>query len=323
MSEVRRGRPRIFVDIERVKQMADAGQTRAEIAQQLGVHYQTLCRTIRENGVKVQYGGEVYETQRASTSARAAGMAAMYKSGKTLQDIGTLFGITRERVRQLISRHTEVTSSDGGRSIQIDRNRRDAASRKEAKYLAKYGATPSQMSAIRAIARKMMEDGATWYMTPTGAFNQQRSSARARGIEWSMTFWEWWTIWSESGKWCERGRGGDNYVMCRFADQGAYEVGNVYVATLRHNSTFQINNPRRRDHPRHAEWIQSLSKAKRTRTYKQRDIPRGVTAHRNRFVAQITVNRKTKYLGCFKTPEEASDAYEKALAAISYQEAAE
>jgi len=36
---------------------------------------------------------------------------------------------------------------------------------------------------------------------------------------------------------------------------------------------------------------------------------KGVYKHRNRYVAQITVQRKKKYLGCFKTPKEAHAAY--------------
>ncbi len=43
-----------------------------------------------------------------------------------------------------------------------------------------------------------------------------------------------------------------------------------------------------------------------------RDLPRGVTRAKeaNRFLAQITANGKHEYLGCFKTPDEASAAYQ-------------
>lgn len=39
---------------------------------------------------------------------------------------------------------------------------------------------------------------------------------------------------------------------------------------------------------------------------------RGVTFYANRYIAQITINGKNTYLGCFKTPEEASSVYEEA-----------
>lgn len=35
----------------------------------------------------------------------------------------------------------------------------------------------------------------------------------------------------------------------------------------------------------------------------------GVTAYGDRFIAQITINSKQKYIGIFSTPEEAHDAY--------------
>jgi hypothetical protein len=323
MTGIKRGRPRKEFDLTRLMELVDAGHTRAEIAQAFDVSYQTLARVVRENGIDVSYGGDNYARLVASTSSRATDMAAMYKGGKTLQEIGDLYGVTRERVRQLISKHTPVTAADGGQSVLTRRARATASVRKEQKYLAKYGATPAQMAEVRSIAREMIGRGASFYVTPTGAFNQQRSSARARGIEWEMTFWQWWTAWRESGKWEERGRSGDSYVMCRFRDQGAYAVGNVYIATLRHNSTLQLNNPSRRSHPKHGEWRANVALAPRPRTYKQRDLPRGVTSLRDRYMAQIGVNGKTKYLGCFKTPDEASRAYESALASLTFQEAAE
>ena len=39
----------------------------------------------------------------------------------------------------------------------------------------------------------------------------------------------------------------------------------------------------------------------------------GVSLHREKWQAQITINKKIKYLGCFTTELEASEAYQKAL----------
>jgi DNA-directed RNA polymerase sigma subunit (sigma70/sigma32) len=36
---------------------------------------------------------------------RAATMIAMYRSGQTLQQIGSTFGVTRERARQILAKH--------------------------------------------------------------------------------------------------------------------------------------------------------------------------------------------------------------------------
>lgn len=61
------------------------------------------------------------------------------------------------------------------------------------------------------------------------AFTQQKSSAKARGIAFLITFDEWKKVWLESGKWEKRGCGANKYCMCRIGDIGAYEVGNVFI----------------------------------------------------------------------------------------------
>ena len=62
------------------------------------------------------------------------------------------------------------------------------------------------------------------------AFLRQRWRAvHTRGLEWKLTFDEWWDIWEQSGQWEHRGRTKDKYVMSRRNDVGAYEVGNVFI----------------------------------------------------------------------------------------------
>jgi len=62
------------------------------------------------------------------------------------------------------------------------------------------------------------------------AFLRQRWRAtHTRGLEWKLTFEEWWSIWEASGRWEQRGRTKDKYVMSRKNDCGAYEVGNVFI----------------------------------------------------------------------------------------------
>lgn len=70
---------------------------------------------------------------------------------------------------------------------------------------------------------------------PTSAFHSQKCRASKRGIGWELNFWQWWTIWQESGRWDERGRGAEAFAMCRFGDTGPYAVGNVYIATNNQN----------------------------------------------------------------------------------------
>ena len=74
-------------------------------------------------------------------------------------------------------------------------------------------------------------------MTPTKKYLRQKTCAiTQRGIEFTLTFQEWWDIWQQSGKWEERGRKKGQYVMSRYGDTGPYAVGNVFIQTHTDNS---------------------------------------------------------------------------------------
>jgi len=242
---VSRGRPR--KDLEAVRgqyqSLADAGLTMAEAAQELGVSYPTLVQTAHK--LEIKFKSALPE----ASPDRAEAMASMYRAGKTLADIGAVYGVTRERVRQIITKTFGIHAEDGGMMVRAKLERDKRRSEREAKCFRIYGCSTEQLRELKRLGKRMLNDGATPYQTPTGAFRNQRNNAKGRGIEWNLTLWSWWTIWQESGKWDERGRRGDGYVMCRFRDDGPYEIGNVYIATLRHNSSLQPNNPYRKDHP--------------------------------------------------------------------------
>lgn len=74
--------------------------------------------------------------------------------------------------------------------------------------------------------------------TPKGKYIRQRSNAKRRGIEWLLTFEEWWEIWQLSGKWEQRGTSYNNYVMARKHDDGPYAKGNVAIIKQAANSRF-------------------------------------------------------------------------------------
>lgn len=76
--------------------------------------------------------------------------------------------------------------------------------------------------------------GHVWMNTPKGIFSVQKRKAKQRGIEWKLSFDEWWKTWQESGKWDERGVNG--YVMCRNGDSGPYSMDNVRIDTFKNNS---------------------------------------------------------------------------------------
>lgn len=68
------------------------------------------------------------------------------------------------------------------------------------------------------------------------AFRVQRDNAKKRGIGWNITLAEWWKLWTDSGKWEQRGCLKGQFVMSRHGDAGNYEAGNVSIKTNSENS---------------------------------------------------------------------------------------
>ena len=65
--------------------------------------------------------------------------------------------------------------------------------------------------------------------TPKGSYSRHKSHAKERGVPFLLTFEEWWSVWEEHFH--LRGCTKKGLVMCRKGDEGAYEVGNVYIDT--------------------------------------------------------------------------------------------
>src|SRR4051812_11641348 len=93
--------------------------------------------------------------------------------------------------------------------------------------------------------------------TPWGKFAQHRRDSRGRGIEFKLTFEQWWKLWQDSGKWSRRGARKGQYVMARFGDVGPYSVGNVIIieSGLNHHYA-NIGVPR----PKTKAWARKHSK---------------------------------------------------------------
>jgi hypothetical protein len=69
--------------------------------------------------------------------------------------------------------------------------------------------------------------------TPKMRYHQHKASAKRRGIEFDMTFDEWWAIWEPHFD--QRGPMRVDLQMCRNGDDGAYRPGNVHIATGERN----------------------------------------------------------------------------------------
>ena len=76
------------------------------------------------------------------------------------------------------------------------------------------------------------------------AYREHAYNAKQAGIPFKLTFYDWLSIWLNSGKFYLRGNRGGRYCMCRFGDKGAYEVGNVRIDTINNNTKEKMNDPK-------------------------------------------------------------------------------
>jgi len=150
-----------------------------------------------------------------------------YKSGRTLKDLAIERGCTSEWVRQILLSQG-LTGKDGGQSVRTAARRLERSRLRDEMWREKRGCTFEQYRSVISLG-----DGGESVMI---FYSRQRNHANSRGVEWLLSFWEWWNIWRDSGRWDQRGKGVGKYCMCRFGDSGSYEKCNVYIDTVVRNS---------------------------------------------------------------------------------------
>ena len=220
------------------------GGTMMSVHAETGYTYYKVRSVALSMGVKLKHG------LIREFDPRSEVMFSMYSAGKTLAEIGDAYGVSSERVRQILKKYHDHDRSFGGASFSAGQKKKTKVLTRSEKCIKRHGCTLEDYNNLLSIGKKMMADGQPRRRTPCGAFTQQKNSANQRGITWNLKLWDWWQIWEKSGKFYQRGRHSDEYVMCRFKDKGGYEVGNVYIATVTHNLTVQPNNPwRNESHP--------------------------------------------------------------------------
>jgi hypothetical protein len=156
-------------------------------------------------------------------------IANQFKAGRSALDIASDYGVTRERIYQILRRQG-VTGKHGGQAVRASIRRNAVAAERAARHMEVYGCTKQQLDEVRGMRN---EKGGH----PLTAFIYQRNHARYRGVSWALKFWDWWQIWQESGKWAQRGREQGSFCMCRHGDSGPYAKGNVYISTVDHNTS--------------------------------------------------------------------------------------
>jgi DNA-binding CsgD family transcriptional regulator len=208
--------------------LLDAGMRKCEVSAALDTQ---LGHYLRKLGLDLKHRDVRPPDERASA------MAAMYKAGSTLEDIGAKYEISRERVRQILSK-CGLTRNDAGwravRAAAAEVTKRDKwnTSRKNKNERCQkfYGCSYDVLLQANA------GDNISRTGSPAQCYLRQRETSNKRGISWEITFPEWWKVWQDSGKWAERGRGRDRYCMSRIADRGPYRLDNVEIVTNAKNT---------------------------------------------------------------------------------------
>jgi len=160
-----------------------------------------------------------YFSMSINQSQRTFFIVSEFKSGKTLQEIGDVLSISRERVRQILDKNG-VRSSDGGASLKSRKLKEKKISDKDSKIWTRHGCSAKEYYSISPEIRKL--------------YSWQEKNAKSRGIAWFFTPVTWLDCWLSSGKFDLRGKG-SGYCMARKGDVGPYSTENVYFCTCGEN----------------------------------------------------------------------------------------
>lgn len=147
---------------------------------------------------------------------RMPDVAAAWRSGLTLEQLGIRYGVTRERIRQVL-RKFGLSPSEGGSHVRAKERRGLLRAADARRQMARYGMPRQERLALSPSVR-------------IGYYSQQRNAKR-RGIKFDLLMADWLAVWIASGKLGERGLGSNKYCMARRDDSGGYTAGNVYITT--------------------------------------------------------------------------------------------
>lgn len=201
-----------------------------------------LCLKLGTVGVyRARQGVKPAKLPRSQTP-RVIDMSAMYTHGHTLQQIGDKYGITRERVRQLLA-GAGICAEQGGAHIRAFLNRKTGPRKEkfEARCLVTMGCSRDAYKELTGNKYRVKDVHAA-------RFIRQRNNAKNRGIAWEMTFRQWWDIWQKSGHYADL-KGIGTYCMARLADGGPYAANNVYICTFAQNAHDQYFSGKQRKKP--------------------------------------------------------------------------
>lgn len=147
---VRRSAPSADLDPAVVRELYESGKTLAQVAEQLHCTPSMVYSLMRR--AHIPRRGRGRPAGRVTNPARDRAMAGMRDNGATLQEIGDIFGLTRERVRQILNCIGYSTDPTQTRERRRKRMRRGVAqpSRDSLSYLVR-----EENLSVSQIARRL------------------------------------------------------------------------------------------------------------------------------------------------------------------------
>lgn len=124
--------PVMKVTPEELRRYAAAGRSIKETATELGVSYSTVFIRAKREGIAFK---RPPATNTKVSDPTGKEMLGLYRKGA-----GDCYGVTRERVRQILTKHHGIDARHGGAHLTSRRRTISQAARRDAKYLAKYDA---------------------------------------------------------------------------------------------------------------------------------------------------------------------------------------
>lgn len=118
------------IDVERVRELAALGLSIGKIAREIGSTITNVRIVMGSNAIEASHGNF-----KGAPTERQADIIALYKSGKSLEETGQHFGMTRERVRQIVGKNGQ---SEGrgriiGRRVEVAQRRARRAEERQRK----------------------------------------------------------------------------------------------------------------------------------------------------------------------------------------------